>query len=67
MLSDRERVLVIVWDASPFPPSRLHPGEDAEEGRGLVLVETLSAEWGWHPAPWGNIEGKATWALMTVT
>jgi anti-sigma regulatory factor (Ser/Thr protein kinase) len=63
-LSDRKQVLIVVWDASPFPPTRLDPAADAEAGRGLMLVEALSAEWNWYSAPWDRIEGKAVWALI---
>jgi anti-sigma regulatory factor (Ser/Thr protein kinase) len=59
--SDRRRLLAAVADASPQPPMRLNLGPDAERGRGLALVEALSARWGWHPA---SITGltKFTWA-----
>lgn len=43
LLSDRKRVLIVVWDASPIPPARLDPADDAEDGRGLMLVDALSA------------------------
>ncbi|QKW07242.1 ATP-binding protein [Streptomyces sp. NA04227] len=33
---------------------------DAESGRGLLLVETLTQDWGWHPVP----GGKAVWGLV---
>jgi hypothetical protein len=32
---------------------------DAEGGRGLFLVETLSERWGWYPTR--NPDGKVTW------
>jgi anti-sigma regulatory factor (Ser/Thr protein kinase) len=65
MFSDRMRGLVVVWDACPNPPMRLDPADDVEDGRGLMLVAALSAEWGWHPAEWDRLEGKATWALIS--
>ena len=64
LLSDRKRVLVLVWDASPAPPVRLSPDECTEGGRGLMLVEAMSAEWNWYPAPWDRLEGKVVWALL---
>lgn len=61
LLSDRARLLVLVWDGCRHSPARIDPGEDEECGRGLLLVETVSREWDWyatlHPA------GKAVWAL----
>jgi anti-sigma regulatory factor (Ser/Thr protein kinase) len=44
LLSDKTRVLILVWDASPQPPERISPGEDAESGRGLLLVDAISAQ-----------------------
>jgi anti-sigma regulatory factor (Ser/Thr protein kinase) len=46
LLSDKSRVLILVWDANPRPPVRMDVNEEAETGRGLLLVETLSDQWG---------------------
>ncbi len=67
LLSDRKQVLIVVWDASPLPPTRLDPADDVENGRGLMLVDALSARWGWYAAPWDAIEGKAVWALAAAS
>jgi hypothetical protein len=61
LVSDLGRVVVFVWDASPQPPARADPGEDAESGRGLLLVEALSERWGFFGYDGG---GKVTWALI---
>src|SRR6266516_1537672 len=45
LLSDRARVLILVWDANPQPPMRVNASAEAESGRGLLLVETLSKQW----------------------
>ena len=60
-------VLIEVWDgnASPPEPSEIEngfPEVDAESGRGLLLVETLSERWGWYPTR--NPEGKVTWCEL---
>jgi hypothetical protein len=60
LLADRARLLILVWDASPLPPVRVSTG-DAENGRGLLLVDTLSTRWGHFPHPNG---GKTVWALI---
>jgi hypothetical protein len=39
-------VLVLVWDGSPLVPEQQEPGMEAEGGRGLLLVETVSVRWG---------------------
>jgi hypothetical protein len=45
LLADWARLLILVWDASPLPPVRVSPDGDAENGRGLLLVDTLSTRW----------------------
>jgi anti-sigma regulatory factor (Ser/Thr protein kinase) len=64
LLSDGKRLSIVVWDACTAPPAQLDPAEDVEAGRGLMLVAALSARWGWYPAAWDRIEGKAVWALV---
>ena len=62
LLSDREKVLVLVWDASPRSPSPADPGEEiAEGGRGLMLVEAMSQRWSWYLVH--DPGGKIVWAL----
>ncbi|GAA2938448.1 MULTISPECIES: ATP-binding protein [Streptomyces] len=41
---------------------RLSPASDDEHGRGLLLVDTLSAAWGAHDAP--DASGRVVWALV---
>jgi anti-sigma regulatory factor (Ser/Thr protein kinase) len=65
LLSDKARVLVVVWDASPRPSARVEADDDAESGRGLLLVEAISSQWGWYPTQ--EIGGKATWAVTAAT
>lgn len=64
LLSDGKRLSIVVWDACAAPPVQMDPAEDVEAGRGLMLVDALSAKWGWYPAVWDRIEGKAVWALV---
>lgn len=61
MVSDLEQVLVLVWDASHQPPDRIDASDQAENGRGLTLVEAVSAEWGWYRHDGG---GKFVWAIV---
>ena len=58
-------VRVAVHDASPTPPLRQAPGADAESGRGLLLVEALSARWGVERL--GSADGKAVWFEVPLT
>ncbi|MBV9384470.1 MAG: ATP-binding protein [Streptosporangiaceae bacterium] len=60
LLADQARVLVLVWDSSPRPPVPMDAGEDAESGRGLLLVEAVCQRWDWYLPDTG---GKVVWAL----
>jgi hypothetical protein len=61
--SDTMQVVVLVWDASSLPPVLMDASEDAETGRGLLLVQALSTRWGWHFPP--GLGGKVVW-VQTV-
>lgn len=61
LTSDKRSVLIQVWDSSHHGPVRKDVGPTAEAGRGLLLVETLSAQWGWYTPDWQG--GKIVWAV----
>jgi Histidine kinase-like ATPase domain len=61
LTSDRRSVLIQVWDGDHRPPVRKDVGPDAEAGRGVLLIETLSAQWGWYAPPGQG--GKIVWAV----
>ena len=54
-------VVVVVTDPCPLPRSSATRPTDAEHGRGLLVVEALSARWGWTPQD----PGKAVFAIFT--
>ena len=54
-------LLVVVRDASTHQPDTCSPGTDAETGRGLLIVDALSARWDTKHAPGG---GKVIRALI---
>jgi len=57
--------MVAVWDGSHHTPARAEPDNpEAERGRGLLLVETLSEQWGVLTPE--RSSGKVVWALMTA-
>ncbi|HUC24251.1 MAG TPA: ATP-binding protein [Streptosporangiaceae bacterium] len=62
LVSDRMQVVVLVWDASPLPPVPVDADDEAENGRGLLLVQAVSTRWGWHFPP--DMGGKVVWALV---
>jgi anti-sigma regulatory factor (Ser/Thr protein kinase) len=61
LTSDGQRVLIQVWDHDHHRPARQDTDLDAESGRGLLLVQTLSAEWGSYIPD--DRDGKIVWAL----
>ena len=61
LTSDSRSVLIQVWDGDPHRPVRKDAAPDAEAGRGPLLIETLSTQWGWY-APDGQA-GKIVWAV----
>jgi anti-sigma regulatory factor (Ser/Thr protein kinase) len=69
LASDQAQVMICTWDASPRPPVRMDASPDAEHGRGLLLVEAVSTQWGWFPAEpggprAGGHHGKVIWAVI---
>jgi hypothetical protein len=63
LTSDGRSVLIGVWDADHRHPTWQNPGPDAEAGRGLLLIEALSARWG--SAVLAGQGGKIVWATCT--
>jgi anti-sigma regulatory factor (Ser/Thr protein kinase) len=61
LLTDQARALILVWDASSRPPVPAQASADAENGRGLLLVQALSQRWDWYVAH--ERGGKVVWAL----
>jgi hypothetical protein len=72
LVSDKTQVVISVWDASPLPPERTDADDDAEHGRGLMLVDAICERWGWYfPAGHGfaNVpdrHGKVVWAAVQL-
>lgn len=61
LTSDRNGIVVRVWDGNgDHMPVRQHAGPDADGGRGLLLVETLSTDWGTYR----KAQGKVVWAML---
>jgi hypothetical protein len=62
LAADRQNALIQVWDGSQEAPSWHEVDTEAESGRGLLLVERLSAQWGTYtPDGW---TGKVVWAIV---
>jgi anti-sigma regulatory factor (Ser/Thr protein kinase) len=58
-----EAVLIEVWDASETPPLRRTASDEDETGRGLILVQALSKEWGCEVLRTG---GKIVWSKCLI-
>jgi anti-sigma regulatory factor (Ser/Thr protein kinase) len=57
---DEEAISVVVTDSSSLPPVKRETTAASDRGRGLQIVEALSAHWGWnHEQP-----GKAVYAIL---
>jgi anti-sigma regulatory factor (Ser/Thr protein kinase) len=59
--SDQESLVICVWDTSQGMPARRDAGPDQENGRGLLLVETLGNGWG----SYRESAGKVVWARVS--
>ncbi|GAA0365253.1 ATP-binding protein [Actinoallomurus spadix] len=58
-----ESLLIEVWDTSDDPPLRRTASDDDENGRGLLLVQTLSKNWGYESLHSG---GKIVWCECPI-
>ena len=56
----RAAVTITVSDSSPHGPIKRDTPAASEQGRGLQIVEALSAHWGWRPQD----GGKAVFAVL---
>ncbi|MEV5751942.1 ATP-binding protein [Actinoallomurus sp. NPDC052308] len=58
-----ETLLIEVWDGSDDPPHRRTASDDDENGRGLLLVQALSKNWGYESLHSG---GKIVWCECPI-
>jgi hypothetical protein len=56
-------VLIEVWDSSEAAPDRQEESVDRVDGRGLLLVEACSKDWGWRLEKQG---GKTVWSVIDI-
>jgi two-component sensor histidine kinase len=65
--SDQQQVLVEVWDGSPAPPVAGLVSSGGETGRGLLMVQAMSRQWGYYFPAAGALTPtavKVVWALV---
>jgi anti-sigma regulatory factor (Ser/Thr protein kinase) len=61
LVSGSAQIAILVWDANPQPPVPTQIDDQAETGRGLLLVEAVSEQWGWYTPQ--DTTGKVVWAV----
>ncbi|KIF69768.1 hypothetical protein HY68_16145 [Streptomyces sp. AcH 505] len=62
---DESQLIAEVADPSDRPPiANARPSEDAESGRGLLIVGEISKEWDYCLLPTG---GKVVWCVISLT
>ena len=64
LISDQERLMVLVRDFDSGAPTPRHASDDEEGGRGLMLVEAISDRFGWY-RPQDGAAGKVVWAVLS--
>lgn len=64
LLSDKSRIIVLIWDTNPRLPARIDADELAESGRGLHLVDALTTQWDAYATPQHG--GKIVRAVIAV-
>jgi hypothetical protein len=63
LLGGPSAVALLAWDVSTEPPVPRATGDGDESGRGLAIVDGLSAGWGYY-FPAAEYGGKVTWAVI---
>jgi anti-sigma regulatory factor (Ser/Thr protein kinase) len=61
MASDRTMVVIRVWDGSDDMPIHHNAAPDEIGGRGLMIIDSLAADWG----SCRQASGKVVWAVVT--
>jgi anti-sigma regulatory factor (Ser/Thr protein kinase) len=63
LVRDQNSITICVWDASPDMPVRHDAGPDEESGRGLMIIDTVSSDWGAYLKD----GGKIVWARIDAS
>jgi anti-sigma regulatory factor (Ser/Thr protein kinase) len=63
LLANQQRLTIEVWDCHAGDPARRPAPADAEDGRGLVIIEAYSNRWGVRRA---TSRVKAVWCELLI-
>ena len=63
LVCDRQQFVIFVRDFDPGTPKPRHASADDENGRGLLLVDSMSDRFGWYQ-PDDGTPGKVVWAIL---
>lgn len=61
LVSDQTSLVINVWDSCKEMPVRKEADVDDLSGRGLMIIDTLSADWG----SFEEAQGKVVWAMLS--
>lgn len=61
LVSDQISLVIHVWDSSKEMPAHKKADTDDPSGRGLMIIDALSAEWGSYQ----KAQGKVVWAMVS--
>jgi hypothetical protein len=62
LVADHDSLVLAVWDGGDGLPARYDVGPFDPGGRGLTIVDTLSASWG----AYATVPGKVVWAVVSA-
>jgi anti-sigma regulatory factor (Ser/Thr protein kinase) len=61
LTADQASMVIQVWDRNDEMPVRLASGPGEESGRGLMIIDALSYDWGCYR----EADGKVVWASLS--
>jgi anti-sigma regulatory factor (Ser/Thr protein kinase) len=64
LYSDRQQLVIEVWDDNDRPPVRKSPDLEDDSGRGLELIDAICQSWGTFAS--ADSCGKAVWAVLSL-
>ena len=64
LLAAASHLVVVVWDGTRQPPQLVQVPAMAENGRGVLIISELSADWGWYGT--ASMGGKCVWAEFWI-